>query len=51
MCRGHQRMAECVQTSAERGEDTAVVVRLESACGQGRLPRRRSGAWHSRRHL
>ena len=30
---------------------TAVVVRLESACGQGRLPRRRSGAWHSRRHL
>jgi len=50
MCRGHQRLAECVQTSAERGEDTAVVARLESACGQGRLPRR-PGARHSRRHL
>ena len=25
MCRGHQRLAECVQTSAERGEDTAVM--------------------------
>ena len=50
MCRGHQRLAECVQTSAERGEDTAVMARLESACGQGRLPRRPS-ARHSRRHL
>ena len=47
MCRGHQRLAECVQTSAERGEDTAVVALLESACGQGRLPRR-PGARHSR---
>ena len=35
--RGHQRLAECVQTSAERGEDTAVMAQLESACGQGRL--------------
>ena len=38
MCCGNQRLAECVQTSAERGEDTAVMARLESACGQGRLP-------------
>ena len=36
--------------STERGEDTAVIARLESACGQGRLPRR-PGARHSRRHL
>ena len=50
MRRGHQRQAECVQTSAERGEDTVVVARLESACGQGRLPRR-PGARHSRRRL
>ena len=50
MCRGHQRQAECVQTSDERGEDTAVMARLESACGQGRLPRR-PGARHSRSHI
>ena len=50
MCRAHQRLAERVQTSAERGEDTAVMARLESACGQGRLPRR-PRARHSRRHL
>ena len=31
-------------------EDTAVMARLESARGQGRLPRRPS-ARHSRRHL
>jgi len=35
--RGHQRLPECEQTSAERGEDTAVMAQLESACGQGRL--------------
>ena len=29
-------MAECLQISAERGEDTAVMARLESARGQGR---------------
>ena len=50
MCRGHQRLAECMLTSAERGEDTAVMARIESACGQGRLPRR-PGAQHSSRHL
>jgi len=47
---GHQRLAECVQTSAERGEDTAVIARLESARRQGRLPRR-PGARHSRRYF
>ena len=30
-------MAEFVQTSAERGEDTADMARLESAVGQGQL--------------
>ena len=50
MCRGHQRLAGCVQTSAERGEDTAVMARLESACRWGRLPRR-PVARHSSRHL
>ena len=40
MCHEHQRLAECLQISAERGEDTAVMARLESARGQGRLPRR-----------
>ena len=39
MCHGHKRLAECVQTSAERGEDAVVVVRIESAVGLGRLPR------------
>jgi len=38
MCRGHQRMAECVQTPTERGEDAAAVIAFESAVGQGRLP-------------
>ena len=42
---GHQCLAERVQTSAERGKDTAVMARLESARGQGRLPRR-PGARH-----
>ena len=40
MCHEHQRLAECLQISAERGEDTAVMALLESACRQGRLPRR-----------
>jgi len=39
-----------VQTSAERSEDAAVVVRFESTAGQGRLPRR-PGARHACRHL
>ena len=39
LCRGHQRLAECVQTSVERGEVAADgSSRLESAVGQGRLP-------------
>ena len=50
MCRGHQRLGECVQTPAERGQDAAVVARIESAVGQGRLPWR-PGARHLRRHL
>jgi len=39
-----------MQTSAERGKVTAVVARLESACGQGRLPRC-PGACHTARDL
>ena len=29
MCRGHQRLAECMLTLAECGEDTAVMARLD----------------------
>jgi len=35
---GHQRLAECMQTSTKRGEDAAAVAWLESAVGQGRVP-------------
>ena len=47
---GHQCLAKCMQTSAKCGEDAAAVARLESAAGQGRLPRR-PGALYARRHL
>jgi len=29
MCRGHQCLAECVQTSTERGDDAPAVARIQ----------------------